>query len=57
MASLVKMKDLLVDPRSAAMHAANEAETESLRRLGGGSANIGAVAAFGEKRPADVLDL
>jgi hypothetical protein len=35
------------------MHRANHEENEGLRRLSGGPANLEAVAAFREKRPAD----
>lgn len=53
LASLLGTKALLVGPHREAMHRANEAENESLRRLSGGPANLEAVAAFREKRPAD----
>lgn len=52
-ASLIETKNLLVGPHREAMHRANEAENEGLRRLSGGPANLEAVAAFREKRPAD----
>jgi len=53
MASLLQTKELLVGPHREAMHAANRAENEGLRRLAGGPASLEAVAAFREKRPAD----
>jgi enoyl-CoA hydratase/carnithine racemase len=57
MASLIETKNLLVGPHRAAMHAANEAENEGLRRLSGGPANLEAMAAFREKRAADFSGL
>lgn len=57
MASLLQTKDLLVGPHRAAMHQANDAENEGLRRLGGGPASLEAIAAFREKRPADFSKL
>jgi len=53
LASLIETKKLLVDPHRAALHRANAAENAGLRRLGGGPANLEAVAAFREKRTAD----
>lgn len=53
LSSLLETKALLVGPHREAMHNANEAENEGLRRLSGGPANLEAVAAFREKRPAD----
>lgn len=53
LASLLETKALVVGPHREAMHRANEAENEGLRRLSGGPANLEAVAAFREKRPAD----
>lgn len=55
--SLLATKELLVGPHRAAMHQANKAENEALRRLSGGPANLEAVAAFREKRPADFSTL
>ena len=57
LASLLETKKLLVDPHRAALHEANAAENEGLRRLSGGPANREAVAAFREKRPADFSQL
>lgn len=57
MASLVQTKELLVGPHREAMHRANADEGEGLRRLGGGPANLEALRAFGEKRPADFTGL
>ena len=57
MASLLETKDLLVAPHRAAMHKANEDENAGLRRLSGGPANVEALAAFREKRPADFAGL
>lgn len=57
MASLLQTKDLLVGPHRAAMHRANADESEALRRLGGGPANLEALRAFREKRPADFTGL
>lgn len=56
-ASLLATKELLVGPHRAALHEANRAENEGLRRLGGGPANLEALAAFREKRPADFARL
>lgn len=53
LASLLETKALLVGPHREAMHRANDAENEALRRLSGGPANLEAVAAFREKRAAD----
>ncbi len=53
MASLLETKSLLVGPHRAALHQANENENAALRRLSGGPANLEAVSAFREKRPAD----
>lgn len=52
-ASLMATKELLVGPHRAALHQANRDENEGLRRLGGGPANLEALAAFREKRAAD----
>ena len=57
MASLVQTKELLVGPHREAMHRANAAESEGLRRLGGGAANLEALRAFSEKRPPDFTDI
>lgn len=57
MASLTQTKELLVGPHRAAMHRANAAESEGLQRLGGGPANLEALRAFREKRPADFTGL
>jgi enoyl-CoA hydratase/carnithine racemase len=53
LASLIETKSLLVGPHRAALHQANEDENAGLRRLTGGPANLEAVSAFREKRPAD----
>ena len=53
MASLLETKQLLVGPHRAAMHQANQDENAGLGRLSGGPANLEAVSAFREKRPAD----
>jgi len=56
-ASLMTTKELLVGPHRAALHQANRDENEGLRRLGGGPANLEALAAFREKRAADFSTL
>lgn len=53
LASLLETKRLLVEPHRAAMHQANQDENAGLGRLSGGPANLEAVSAFREKRPAD----
>ena len=57
LASLLETKNLLVGPHREGMHAANNTENEGLARLGGGPANLEAVAAFREKRTADFSKL
>lgn len=57
LASLLETKELLVGPHRDAMHRANAAENAALGRLSGGPANLEAVAAFREKRPADFSKL
>jgi enoyl-CoA hydratase/carnithine racemase len=57
MASLLETKRLLMDPHRAALHLANTDERAGLRRLSGGPANLEAVAAFRDKRPADFSKL
>lgn len=57
LASLLETKNLLVGPHREAMHRANEAENGGLGRLSGGPANLEAVSAFREKRPADFSKL
>jgi enoyl-CoA hydratase/carnithine racemase len=56
-ASLLTTKELLVGPHRAALHEANRAENDGLRQLGGGPANLEALAAFREKRAADFSKL
>ena len=53
MTSLLETKQLLLGPHRAAMHQANQDENAGLGRLSGGPANLEAVSAFREKRPAD----
>ncbi|MFN0095484.1 MAG: enoyl-CoA hydratase/isomerase family protein [Dehalococcoidia bacterium] len=53
MASLLATNELLVGPHREAMHAANVAEHAAMAKLSGGPANIEAVTAFREKRPAN----
>ncbi len=53
LASLLQTRELLVGPHREAMHRANHAENDALAKLSGGPANLEAVAAFREKRPAD----
>jgi hypothetical protein len=57
MASLLATRELLIGPHREAMHLANQRENEALGRLSGGPANLEAVAAFREKRPADFAGL
>jgi enoyl-CoA hydratase/carnithine racemase len=57
LSSLLATKELLVGPHRGAMHTANTAENAAMANLSGRPANLEAIAAFREKRPADFSGL
>ena len=50
-------KELLMAPRRDALREADEIEGAAMASLSGGAANLEAIAAFKQKRPADFTEL
>ena len=57
LASLMTTKELLMAPRRDALREADEIEGAAMASLSGGAANLEAIAAFKQKRPADFTEL